>query len=71
MHMGACKDYMKLYIMLSTNHTFVYNIIAPHHQLHVMFFATWQAFKNFFSLGLKKNLVTILSLIHFVEVLIV
>jgi len=71
MHMGACKDYMKLYIMLSPNHTFVYNIITPHHQLHVMFFATWQSFKNIFSLGHEKDLSTTLSFVHFVEMLIV
>jgi hypothetical protein len=61
MHMGACKDYTKLYIMLSPNHAFAYNIVALHHQLHVMFFTTWQSFKKINSLGFEKNLVTTFS----------
>jgi len=31
MDVGAYKDYMKLYIVLSPNHAFAYNIVVLHH----------------------------------------
>jgi hypothetical protein len=31
MHVGVYKEYMKLYIVLSPNHTFAYNIVVFHH----------------------------------------
>jgi len=40
MDVGAYKDYMKLYIVLSPNHAFAYNIVVLHHHIHVMFFTT-------------------------------
>jgi hypothetical protein len=34
--MGACKDYLKLFILLSPNQAFVYNIVVGFHH-HLVF----------------------------------
>jgi len=68
MHVGACKDYMKQYIILSPNHTFAYNIVVLHHQLHVIFLQLGNISRIIFQV-LKKTLQQ-LFLIHFVEMLI-